>query len=1844
LKFYCILIYIQKTNTMKKRNYFLSFLLIVSAFSNLTSQASYCASKGNAPWQEWIANVQFGTINNTSNKEGYGNFTSQTTTVAKGTSYPLSILQGFSWAPDPTNATQQGKVWIDYNQNGVFEDTELVASFTRTTVTANITIPSTALTGATRMRVSLKTIGAPTSCEVFEKGEVEDYSVNITGGTSGTPNLAITNVTGPITATPGSQITLAVTLTNTGTAPTIPTKLYYRQNGISGTPLPLTNDTASITPLAPNETRVVNYTLRLNNPIYPPNARYILSFSSPFEFGDYAVVANTRLKPNGEPDFDFGSSFKTFTYNITPIFPQANISVNVVPNKTVLQRGEKWNAVYSIKNNSTTLIKQVFFNLGTFNRLSRNFISPNFEVEIIGDAPVNSFLKRTVGEIERLGLDMFDLAPGETRSIRLDFSKILTPLDQGGGRPQDTTATGILEFPFVNTASNVVNTNTTVGATIPISVGAIASSPDLTITDVVVPSSVRINENLTFSFRFKNLGGTAVYVPNSFNPIKVSASLVSTNSNTILDIPLFKDIAAGFDTLITYNAVIRTSIATGNYTLVIEADNTNAVAESNETNNKISVPITINGAITDNSKLSITNVTGATTGEPNGTLPLSITIQNTGTLPSAPDSVFYATWRRVAFNIGYYPFNYALNRISVPAIAAGATVTVNANFILPATLRTTVVNDFKNIEPYVMLKSRERQVLSGAPLFRDSFSKISYYFPIQPSAVTDLSLSGTQLNTTWDSINPFINISLTLRNNGTTTAQNISVNVHDPRVTNNITNFNGSAVDSLMQLSGIGQLSRIFTDVNAGREENGIAYFVWKVPELAAGASVTATFRGKVIGTLGIPQNISFYYNDKTVRPYILYADVRDANKVNDSLPILNYRFVRTDTNLPDLTLSNLTVPTPSVLQGNILNFRVDAKNIGTAAATGNFTIKSYLSTDQILDASDYQNGTIPTANFAAGLIQTQVAGAMTVTNAVAAGNYYLILKIDADNTISEGNENNNTIVFTERITVTQLSGGQCFPVYDLDGFKTVGCERTNTFPTNETGRLQQYSNNIADGFILGVGVAGNTTQLYARNGTTTRPVGSRFLNCPANWIYFTAQGGVIRNDSRSTNLELNNVLVRVRTYGNATNPDSIGVEIDSSFEAGRFDINVTKLVSVSKRTVCDACWMTDRTPPSYSNCPTTEVEYPLASPTSPFFSRTLTEFFNISSTDNCGTPQSPNEYIVPNNIAANWKQAYDIKYVRFDSAGNKGVCNLRVRMSGPPCSLVTTPPFFTYCPKDTTVQVATGQTCSVVNWRIPEAIASTSLQISVRLTSNFTPSDCLPIGTTRVIYTATDSCGNTNTCSFNVTVNGGSTNTNYCAAKGTAPWEYWVGGVQINTINNTSDKFKDFATLGYSDYTSISTTLNKGQSYPLSISPGLSWIGNVPNAYTRVWIDFNQNKTFEANELVLEKTNQNPLTQNVLIPTTALTGNTRMRVALKFGAYPTACETFDRGEVEDYTINISGATVDPCLTDVAPPVFSNCPTTPIRLTINASVEPLLSINNPLVTDNCGTPTLTAVSAKSTVQIASETVSVYTAVAGSTDTITFTATDAKGNKATCKAVYITERSGGADLALSIVSTPSVFTKYSVNTIRVTAQNVGNQTLTNVKVELKRPALTSNGGSKVPSVGTFQEFCSGGIECSEWTIPTLAAGATATLDAPFFVLDANAPIVVTTKLLSSTPTDANTTNNTATVSVSPAAAGAAGSNLALSRPKASQFMPIVVQSIEPTMTDGNVTVRLESIVEKEVSFNIYNSMGKQIFSEKRKVEKGENLLNFDVSELPQGMYLIAPESSSARNTPSKFIKF
>jgi hypothetical protein len=154
---------------------------------NCGGGGAYCTSSATSPWQEWISRVKFGSIDNPSVKSPYSDFTALRANINTGAAYNFSVTSEFSYA----TTTYGWKAWIDYNKNGLFEEpSELVYSKLGAppipnaayTLTAPVIIPATALTGVTRMRVSMKQGGLPTPCETIPNGEVEDYSVNIISG------------------------------------------------------------------------------------------------------------------------------------------------------------------------------------------------------------------------------------------------------------------------------------------------------------------------------------------------------------------------------------------------------------------------------------------------------------------------------------------------------------------------------------------------------------------------------------------------------------------------------------------------------------------------------------------------------------------------------------------------------------------------------------------------------------------------------------------------------------------------------------------------------------------------------------------------------------------------------------------------------------------------------------------------------------------------------------------------------------------------------------------------------------------------------------------------------------------------------------------------------------------------------------------------------------------------------------------------------------------------------------------------------------------------------------------------------------------------------------------------------------------------------------------------------------------------------------------------------------------------------------------------------------------------------------------------------------------------------
>lgn len=140
---------------------------------------AFCPSYGENSEKEWIDMVDLKDIHNESgNDGGYGNYLNLSTNLESDIYYTLTVRPGMS-----ESNTHFWNVWIDYNHDGDFlEEGELVLTFKTSSVqeyTDKFVIPMDALSGKTWMRIQMKRDNESTSCEVFEFGEVEDYSITI---------------------------------------------------------------------------------------------------------------------------------------------------------------------------------------------------------------------------------------------------------------------------------------------------------------------------------------------------------------------------------------------------------------------------------------------------------------------------------------------------------------------------------------------------------------------------------------------------------------------------------------------------------------------------------------------------------------------------------------------------------------------------------------------------------------------------------------------------------------------------------------------------------------------------------------------------------------------------------------------------------------------------------------------------------------------------------------------------------------------------------------------------------------------------------------------------------------------------------------------------------------------------------------------------------------------------------------------------------------------------------------------------------------------------------------------------------------------------------------------------------------------------------------------------------------------------------------------------------------------------------------------------------------------------------------------------------------------------------
>ncbi|MES2139729.1 MAG: GEVED domain-containing protein [Bacteroidota bacterium] len=195
---------------------------------------------------DYLKSFTFGNISNLNSGDAatdYTYYNSLTANVVAAVSNSLTLESGGT----TSTYAEQFRIWIDYNQNGIFETTESVfnttaSSFSPNVVLGSVTVPVTAYNGITRMRVMAKYSSTPLVTEsclgTSTYGEYEDYNVHITGATNNPSTGYLYSWTADATLSD-------ITISNPIATPTVTTTYYVSvSNPLTGCTI---NDSIKVT-------------------------------------------------------------------------------------------------------------------------------------------------------------------------------------------------------------------------------------------------------------------------------------------------------------------------------------------------------------------------------------------------------------------------------------------------------------------------------------------------------------------------------------------------------------------------------------------------------------------------------------------------------------------------------------------------------------------------------------------------------------------------------------------------------------------------------------------------------------------------------------------------------------------------------------------------------------------------------------------------------------------------------------------------------------------------------------------------------------------------------------------------------------------------------------------------------------------------------------------------------------------------------------------------------------------------------------------------------------------------------------------------------------------------------------------------------------------------------------------------------------------------------------------------------------------------------------------------------------------------------------------------------------
>ncbi|KGO87031.1 hypothetical protein Q765_07400, partial [Flavobacterium rivuli WB 3.3-2 = DSM 21788] len=220
-----------------------------------------------------------------------------------------------------------------------------------------------------------------------------------------------------------------------------------------------------------------------------------------------------------------------------------------------------------------------------------------------------------------------------------------------------------------------------------------------------------------------------------------------------------------------------------------------------------------------------------------------------------------------------------------------------------------------------------------------------------------------------------------------------------------------------------------------------------------------------------------------------------------------------------------------------------------------------------------------------------------------------------------------------------------------------------------------------------------------------------------------------------------------------------------------------------------------------------------------------------------------------------------------------------------------------------------TSATLANLSWTAP--VTGTALNYEYALTTTATPPASGTVTTATEVFDTAVTVNATNYLHVRTncgTTDGYSTWSTYSFYSGIcipAPLSRDGSGitnVTLGSINNTTEG----ETGNYGNFSTQIVNMGQGVSYPLSITLTTNSAYNV-----KVWVDWNDNLTFDANEevftAVTTAVRTATVTGTLTVPAGAILGNHRMRVgAVATWNTITPCFADYGGSFEDYTINVT--------------------------------------------------------------------------------------------------------------------------------------------------------------------------------------------------------------------------------------------------------------------------------------------------------------------------------------------------